>query len=101
MSKAHLPGDPADEPGALALDDLAALAWQAPNAAEPDPTARAGFALSALLDHNLTTTGGNRKETGEDTMRGLIADLLHLADALQLDFDTVVEAARILYRDEV
>ena len=102
MSKAHLPGDPHPEPGQLTLENLARRKWTESEVdLLPTPTTRAGYALGALLDHDLTTTGGNRKEQAEDSLRGMLADVFHLCDALQIDWDTVVDAARTMYRDEV
>jgi hypothetical protein len=105
-TRAELPERVAHYPGELSVRTLSGMAWPVDHGiASSDPeqvrrtnTCRAGdalFALNAYAVRNLALT-----DSGPDQMRLLLADLMHLADALRVDFDEQLEYARETYHED-
>lgn len=64
---------------------------------QADNTARASFAATALVAF-VKRVGENEMETN---VSDLLADLMHLSDALGIDFDNAVYAGRNHYEAEI
>lgn len=62
-----------------------------------DNTARASFAAQALVTF-VERAGENEMETN---ISDLLGDLMHLCDALGIDFDEAVDDGRVYYEAEV
>jgi hypothetical protein len=94
--------------GELAISELTARGWDGDgrfrdcDSAQDithDNTRRAGFALAALSAY-ADRTGGLAGEPVEQKMVDLLGDLMHLADALWMDFDYLTERAVAQYEPE-
>lgn len=94
---------------ALTVSDLAAADWEGDGRArdrrEPEDlthnnTRFAGHALAALEAYT-DRAGGIASEPSEQVMRDLLADLMHLADALGVRFDYLIGRAEQRYTEEI
>jgi hypothetical protein len=98
-----------DNPGELTVAELTALDWEGDGTlrnnhgdladAQHDNTARAGFALRGVAAFS-ERVGGTDSEPVDQQIGDLLGDLMHLADALDLDFDYLVSRGRFHYDPE-
>lgn len=93
-----------NEPGEVSVLDLAELNWdgdgqhrhrEGERHKRHDNTRNAGKALTALA------ATSKPDEPAEQEIRDLLTNMMHLADALELDFTTLVAHATGAYYDEI
>jgi len=73
-----------------------------PEVVQQNLTRRAGWGLHAVQAHTVITAGHTGLNEGVGTqLEFLVADLLHLCDALGMDFEQVTEQARVHYDGDI
>ncbi len=101
-------GEPREAGCDLAVSVLSSLDWDGdgemrysiePEDLKHDNRRRAGFALVALHAY-AKRLGGAEREEAETHFGDLLGDMIHLADALEIDFEGAMNKARGNYADE-
>jgi hypothetical protein len=86
--------------GDMVVSQVADLDWPARPDSDGDvPTARAGVAARTLLAYTEIAQGTATLES-QSAVIDLVSDLMHLADALGMDWDYILDSAEENQRDE-